>query len=178
MKPTFILSTLLLLLSPTAQAQEHSPYAGEAAREIKALSPQQTEGYLSGAGLGFARAAELNSYPGPRHVLELADPLHLTADQRSRTQAAFEAMQAEAIRLGTRIVEKEKALDRLFAGTTARPKTVQALTEEIGSLNGTLRFVHLQAHLQMIDILRPEQIRHYDQLRGYSDDAAAHDHNH
>jgi len=38
-----------------------------------ALSVEQIEQYRAGAGMGYAKAAELNRYPGPMHVLELAD---------------------------------------------------------------------------------------------------------
>ena len=37
------------------------------------------QSYLSGAGMGYAKAAELNRHPGPMHVLELADQLKLAA---------------------------------------------------------------------------------------------------
>lgn len=57
-----------------------SPYAGEEAREIKALSPSDIDGLIAGRGMGYAMAAELNGYPGPAHVLELAEQLELTAD--------------------------------------------------------------------------------------------------
>ena len=33
--------------------------------------------------MGLALAAELNGYPGPSHVLELADKLELSAEQRA-----------------------------------------------------------------------------------------------
>jgi hypothetical protein len=39
---------------------------------------------LSGQGSGFAKPAELNGYPGPAHVLELAGPLGLDAPQLHR----------------------------------------------------------------------------------------------
>ena len=38
-----------------AQAQ-HKPYAGQEARDIKALAPDEVQQYLSGAGMGFAIA--------------------------------------------------------------------------------------------------------------------------
>jgi len=61
------------LLSALFAQEDHSPYAGQEKRSIKALSQAQIENFLSGAGMGFAKAAELNHYPGPKHVLELAD---------------------------------------------------------------------------------------------------------
>src|SRR5207253_10196718 len=84
----------LLLASATALAQ--TPYAGMQARSIKALSEQQISDLDAGRGMGLALAAELNGYPGPSHVLELADRLALTDDQRERVKALFASMKAEA----------------------------------------------------------------------------------
>jgi hypothetical protein len=39
--------------------QQHSQYAGEESREIKALTTQEVEGYLHGMGMGLSKAAEL-----------------------------------------------------------------------------------------------------------------------
>src|SRR6266478_2961860 len=72
---------------------ETSPYAGMQNRGLKALSEQQIEDLRAGRGMGMALAAELNSYPGPAHVLELASALDLSEAQRGRTQALFEEMQ-------------------------------------------------------------------------------------
>ena len=55
-----------------------SPYAGQETRAIKALSPEDLEELRTGAGMGLAKAAELNGYPGPLHVLALAKELQLT----------------------------------------------------------------------------------------------------
>ncbi len=69
-------SVLLLgLLAWGATAAQDSPYTGMQQREIKALSAETVSGYLAGHGMGFAMVAELNSYPGPKHVLELAEQL-------------------------------------------------------------------------------------------------------
>ena len=160
---------VLLLVAGCSSSSEDatSPYAGEQGRTIKALSAQDIEGYLSGQGMGLAKAAEFNHYPGPKHVLALADELGLTNAQRARTERIFERMQAEAIRLGERIVEKEDDLDALFADQEAEPGGTRRLTREIGALQGDLRFVHLETHLKMKDLLTDEQIQRYDQLRGY-----------
>ena len=54
-------------------AQSSRPYAGMQARAIKALSAEQIADLKAGRGLSLALAAELNGYPGPRHVLELVE---------------------------------------------------------------------------------------------------------
>ena len=65
--------------------------------------------------MGLALPAELNGYPGPSHVLENADALGLSADQRDRTKGLFDTMKAEAVPVGERLIEQETKLDRLFA---------------------------------------------------------------
>ena len=65
--------------------------------------------------MGLALAAELNGYPGPMHVLELADSLHLSDQQRAKMQELFAAMKAEAIPLGERLIAQEADLDKQFA---------------------------------------------------------------
>lgn len=77
-----------------AAAQAPQPYAGMQARPIKALSDQQIADLKSGRGMGLALAAELNGYPGPLHLLELADQLALSEPQRTGIRQMFEAMKA------------------------------------------------------------------------------------
>src|SRR5262245_41722644 len=91
-----------------------TPYAGQEKREIKALSPDEIEAYQNGQGMGFAKAAELNQFPGPKHVLELAEQLKLTETQKIETQRIYDRMHADATRLGGLIISKERELDRLF----------------------------------------------------------------
>jgi hypothetical protein len=111
-------------LSATAFAQRQQSYAGQDAREIKALSADVVKLYLSGAGAGFARAAELNHFLGPMHVLELADPLNLTAGQRAQTERLMSAHKAQARTLGEKVVATERALDELFGSGRRRSAAV------------------------------------------------------
>jgi Spy/CpxP family protein refolding chaperone len=145
----------------------HSPYAGQESREIKALSLEDIEGYLTGQGMGFAKAAELNHYPGPKHVLELAGELQLSEEQITKTKAIYSQMNKEAVLIGELIVEREKALDDLFANQMIDENQLKEMTVEIGNLRGKLRAVHLTAHLQLKKVLFPHQIDRYDLLRGY-----------
>ena len=168
----FLLSALLPLLLPLAVHAQHPHRHGQmqpgapSQTEARSLTPQEVEGYLEGRGMGLARVAELNHYPGPLHVLELADALELSEDPRRDAQEARTRMLQEAVALGSEIVEKEKELDALFRAGTAGGDEVHALLLEIGRLKAELRFVHIRAHLEMREVLTPEQIRRYDQLRG------------
>ena len=151
----------------TAPSPEASPYVGQETREIKALSADQIRGYLDGAGLGYARAAELNGYPGPRHVLDLSDSLALTADQRRRVEESFRTMQAEARARGREYVAAEAALDRAFSEGRADREEVRSLAEAAARIEGRVRAAHLAAHLDMVAVLTPAQVASYGRLRGY-----------
>ena len=106
---------VMTAVSSVAFGQGHHPYAGLEQRTVKALSEQQIADLRAGRGMGLALPAELNGYPGPSHVLENADALGLSAEQREHTKGLFEAMKAEAVPVGERLIEQEAKLDRLFA---------------------------------------------------------------
>lgn len=48
------------------------------------------------SGMGFAKAAELNRYPGPSHALELAERIGITEAQRERLAAIMRRHKADA----------------------------------------------------------------------------------
>ena len=144
-----------------------NPYAEMQARAIKALSAEQIDGLSSGKGMGMAMPAELNGYPGPRHVLELASQLGLSEEQRARTQALFEQMASEAKAAGEEVIAAEKALDLLFRDRRATQESVAAAVSSAASAQGRLRETHLRYHLAMMKVLSAEQIDEYNRLRGY-----------
>lgn len=166
--------TALGTLARVGWAQEsHSPYAHQGSTELKTLSQQEVDDLRNGAGMGLARAAETNQYPGPKHVIELADSLALSDEQRRAVEEIFGAMQGRARELGRRILDAEKALDAAFAGGQQTDTALAAAVAEIARLQGELRTVHLQAHLATRELLTRHQIQEYDRLRGYG---SGHDH--
>lgn len=169
---TALFTLLLAASSVPAPAQHHhapadSPYAGFERREVKALSDQQVADLKAGRGMGYALPAELNGYPGPSHVLELGEQLGLTAEQRRRMQDLFDAMKAETIPIGERLIAQEAALDRQFSGRTVTAASLTDATAIIGATQAALRAAHLRYHLATVAILTPEQVRRYRELRGY-----------
>lgn len=154
-------------VGPSPVPPHSSPYAGQERLEIPALTSAELDGLRTGAGLGLARAAELNHYPGPRHVLELAGQLALSAAQRARVEAIHGGMHDEAVRIGREIVEREATLDRRFAHRHIDDASLRELTAEIARLWGELRYTHLAAHLLTRAVLSDEQVAAYDRLRGY-----------
>jgi Spy/CpxP family protein refolding chaperone len=177
MKPKILLAIFATGLL-TAPAMANQPYAGQQTRSIKALSDDDTAALLKGAGMGMAKAAELNGYPGPAHVLELADQLKLSDGQRRQIQNIFDRMSAAAKPLGAELVEHERALDQLFAKGEISTDRLARETTAIGELGGRLRSVHLAAHLETRALLSPDQIGTYERLRGYRDAGPSPGHQH
>ena len=151
-----------------ADQKSHAPYAGEQARAIKSLSAADVAALRAGQGWGLAKSAELNGYPGPLHVLQLADQLALTAAQRARVRAIFDAMQAAARMVGRDYLAAEQAVDRAFADGAVTPETIARLTAVAGRLRARLRAVHLAAHIETTPLLTPHQRAQYQALRGYA----------
>lgn len=162
---------IALLIGTPVWAQEPegvSPYVGFETREIKALGSDEIAAYQNGDGMRYALAAELNHYPGPKHVLELSDDLELSVEQKRRVEQIFEAMRGNARDLGVEIVAAERELDVAFVSGTIDDDQLQRQTATIAELQGRLRATHLAAHLTTRDVLTPQQIERYDELRGYA----------
>lgn len=150
------------------QDKNHSEYTSEVNNEIKALTDEEFNQLVIGKGMGLAKAAELNNYPGPRHVLDFSYELNLTQEQKEKSETIFKIMQTEAIQLGQLIIKIEKELNSAFKTNTADEKKIKEIVMEIARLKGKLRFVHLNAHLKQKDILSHEQVIAYNKLRGYN----------
>ena len=174
MKRLAVFAAIAFAAAPhAASAQAPQPYAGLEARQIKALSTEQIADLKAGRGMGLALAAELNGYPGPTHVIELAEPLTLSAAQRTKVQELFAAMQAETVPLGEKLIAQETELDRQFAGKTITEASLVAATQAIGATQAALRAAHLKYHLATITVLTPAQVQRYAELRGYAGGAPA-----
>lgn len=145
-----------------------SPYAGQQQRDIKALSTQEVADLLAGQGMGLAKAAELNGYPGPAHVIENAEALKLTAHQRQATQRLLDQHKQRARHLGSALVAAEQALDHSFANRNIDVASLARLTSDVGRLQAQLREEHLRTHLEQTDLLTKDQVALYTKLRGYA----------
>jgi len=176
LRALLMVGVALLLAVPVRAAD--MPYAGQQARAIKALSDDDVAALRNGEGMGMAKAAELNGYPGPKHVLDLARQLQLTDGQRGGVQAIFDRMSAAAKPLGGKLIAQEQALDQLFAKGDITPDRLVVATAAIAELQGRLRSVHLAAHLETRALLNPDQIARYEQLRGYGASPGPEHHHH
>ena len=163
-----IAAGFLLCGAAVAFAQSH--YSGMESREIKNLSSQQIADLKAGRGMGMALAAELNGYPGPMHVLDLADRLALSAEQRAATQSLMAEHKARARTLGEQLVDAERDLDKPFARRAAAADTIDAATRRVGLLQAELRAEHLKTHIAQTVLLSGDQVQMYAVLRGYATD--------
>jgi len=145
------------------------------ASEIKSLSNNEVSGYLNGKGMGFSKVAELNSFPGPRHVLDLASELNLSKQQINKTSAIYHAMKAKAKDYGKQFIEKEKEIENVFSNNGVDLQKLALLTKESAEIKAHIRLSHLEAHISQQMVLSKKQIEKYDQLRGYS---GTHSHTH
>jgi Spy/CpxP family protein refolding chaperone len=169
-----LMAALVLALPLHAQ---QAPYAGQQQRSIKALSDDEVAQYLAGAGMSYAKAAELNHYPGPMHVLELAKQLGLSAEQRGQTERLMAEHKAEARELGRKVLDAERALDELFRAATPSAVELSAKVKAAAGALGEFRLAHLETHRRLRSILTDAQVARYDTLRGYGN-APAQTHNH
>jgi Spy/CpxP family protein refolding chaperone len=176
--PVLIIGILLSGAAFTGQALAQSPYAGMQNRPVKALSEQQVADLKAGRGMGLALPAELNGYPGPSHLLELADKLDLSASQRSQIKQLFDSMKAEAVPVGEKLIAQETMLDQQFASRSITPERLKSATVEIGATQAELRNTHLKYHLETAQILSARQMQQYATLRGYGDNTQQQHHHH
>jgi hypothetical protein len=153
---------------PAAPGQDaSSPYAGLQDRSIKALSAEHMADLRAGRGMGLALPAELNGYPGPLHVLELAGPLGLEPGQLQQARQWLASMKVEAQALGEELIAAETGLDHLFRDGLASADNVAEATARAARVQGRLRASHLKYHLAMKALLTPAQVAQYNRLRGY-----------
>jgi len=136
-----------------------------AAGVLRAQVPADREALLNGEGNGMAAYAEMNGYPGPKHVLDLADKLGLTSRQKHDVREIYEEMNTRARALGKMIVKVEEELNYAFTSGMLAQESVEDDAESIGKMRGTLRGVHLAAHIKTKGLLTAKQVEQYVALR-------------
>ena len=167
-----LLGAIIFFVSFSVNSAEHpkykSNYLGQEKRPIKSLSEDDMQQLKQGKGWGLAKAAELNGFPGPVHILQMKNKISLSKKQETKIQAMFEDMKSKAIPLGNQLIELEKKLNDSFANKTITKELLQQQLDSISDVLKRLRYVHLETHLLTPNILTPAQIEQYNQLRGYN----------
>lgn len=161
------------LAVPTGASGQHehaaSSYAHTQSDEIPTLTAEELAQLRNGDGMGLARPAELNHFPGPKHVLEMADALDLTEAQALLIEQIRMDMNARAIEKGLEIIEGERHLAALFESGEAKIADVERITSHLGVRRGELQMIHLAAHIETRNQLSADQVAKYDGLRGYAE---------
>ncbi len=106
--------------------------------------------------------------PGPAHLLEMKNQIPLTDSQVAAINDIFKQMKAQAIEQGEALITLETELELMFRSSAVTPQALRAALDKIARARMDLRFTHLATHLKTPDILSPEQISKYNQLRGYA----------
>lgn len=133
---------------------------------IRSLPGRDIVALAGGEGGGLAKIADLNGYPGPRHVLDMDAHLNLTTRQREQLRQVMSTMEADAKEVATRYLS---ALAQLEEDTRQgslsgdqflkRYRAVEALRTELGA-------VHLITHFKTKDLLTPAQVATYYKPQG------------
>jgi hypothetical protein len=170
MRVVIALVALAIASPAVAQPDPVSPYRHDRAEGARGLSTPEIDDLRAGRGMGLARAAELNGYPGPRHVLDAAaaGQLSVTAQQVAEVRRVFEAMERNAQRLGARVIAEEQALEAAFRGGAITEADLAERVRSLAVVQGELRQVHLRAHLATRALLTETQVARYNELRGYA----------
>lgn len=153
-------------------APSANSYAGQGARTVTSLSADEVRDYLAGKGMGLAKPAELNGFPGPAHVLELATELALTSEQRLAIEQAKSRMLVRAKSAGERYVTAEMAVDALMRSSDPKSADVAARLAAADAVRAEIRMAHIEAHLEITPLLSASQRSKYSVLRGYAAVAA------
>lgn len=160
-------ATVVLTSQHDDQSKKNKPYANEQGRSVSSLSAKDVAQLKAGQGWGLAKPAEFNGYPGPAHIIEFADSLALTDEQLKAVTASFDQMKRQAMMLGVRLIDAEKALDAAFVGKRISKQGLSDLLRVAEAVRAELRSVHLAAHLEVTPLLSENQKLKYAELRGY-----------
>lgn len=175
------LALVVFVTTPLLAQQTLSPYREQLASEIRGLTTKEIEDLREGRGMALARAAELNGYPGPRHVLDgvEAGEFHLGPEQLAAVQRLFQEMSTGAQRLGSAILKEEQALEAEFRARRIDGPNLRERVARIATLQSDLRLIHLRTHLETRALLTDHQVEQYNEMRGYTGSRAGPDqHNH
>lgn len=158
------LFAVVVLTFPVAAAHAEEADSPSVEREPAAhaippsLTPRDIRQLREGRGMGLARVAGVNGYPGPMHVLRQVGELGLSEEQVADSEAIRNRVHQRSREIGERIIEAEARLNALFEAGSVDRDAMRGLVSEIAGLRAELRTVHLEAHLEQADILTEEQL--------------------
>jgi hypothetical protein len=128
--------------------------------------PPDRNTLLNGFEGDLGKTGEINSYPSPKSILELATTLNLSSIQKSRLSDIQSNTVARAKQLGKEIVQIENELYRAFQARIVNEKSCTDDAQQIGRLRGKLRGIFLNARIRAKAVLNESQISMYRQISG------------
>lgn len=146
---------------------EHSPYAGLRTVEGTSMTAEEVGELRSGAGMRLALPAELNGYPGPRHVIDMAEAMGVDPGTLAEVERVRAEMASAAIAKGEEVIAADRELARAFREGGATDGEIERLTGTLARARGELQAIHLEAHLRTRALLTSAQVESYRRLRGY-----------
>ena len=111
--------------------------------------------------------AERNLFPAPQTAIFMANDLGLDGTQRRKLHELQLTLDSQVATIGRRIHAEEARLDRAFMENVIDSGRIDGSTARIGALQAQLRAVRLRSHLATRDLLSPEQLLRYAELRGF-----------
>lgn len=173
---------VVALMSFPAFAQQHDPAMhAPQTQQAQAASKQETDHHAflklerealeKGQGFGMALAADRNGYPGPKHILELKEPLKLTPRQEAAVTELMAGMKEKALARGREILAAEERLEEMFRSGRSEAE-LREETYRIATLRAQLRWVHLETHVAARKLLTADQLNTYQRMRHSGTDHA------
>lgn len=68
--------SVFLIFSSSSRSNAQASYTSQLNSPVRGLSTKEVDDLINGQGAGYARTAELNSYPGHRHILDLKQEMN------------------------------------------------------------------------------------------------------
>jgi hypothetical protein len=97
----------------------------------------------------------------------MASELQLTDRQIMEIDGIYQNMSDKAKSIGEAIIDIEQDMNGAFANKTITQENLKLMLDKSADLYAQLRFVHLSAHLDTIQMLTIEQVQMYNMMRGY-----------
>jgi Spy/CpxP family protein refolding chaperone len=160
-----LLVPLFVMAAQASDSQVDKSATVDAKQSIKPISEYNLPGVGKGEGAGSGEAAELNGYPGPAHVIQMAANLGLDDRQIGAVKAIHEEMLQAVRAIAGEVKERQHELDALFESGTVTVAALEKATSAVSEAQGRLHFVHFRAHLKTREVLTPSQISTFKQIQ-------------
>lgn len=99
---------------------------------------------------------------GPKHLLQMKNEIGLDERQYSAIDEVYQQLNSQAVLQGERLIALEHHLGSGFRNRTITDAMLRIILNAFAETKSELRYVHLTAHLRMLEVLSEEQVRTYN----------------